>query len=93
VASGKTQVRDALQLRTDLTFDQFRRTVLLAQGEFDTFLPAAEGERAELLEKITGTEIYAVISTRVYEGAEARARQVTEADRRALSADGDAIDP
>ncbi|MDR3483968.1 MAG: AAA family ATPase, partial [Bradyrhizobium sp.] len=42
VAAGKTQVREAVEARTDLTFDQFRRTVLLAQGEFDTFLLAAE---------------------------------------------------
>ncbi len=68
VAIGKTQVREAVEARTDLTFDQFRRTVLLAQGEFDAFLLAAESERAELLEKITGTEIYAAISVRVHDG-------------------------
>jgi exonuclease SbcC len=81
VAAGKTQVRDAVQAKIDLTFDQFRRTVLLAQGEFDAFLLAAESERAELLEKITGTEIYAVISVRVHEGAELRARQVGDLER------------
>lgn len=81
VAAGKTQVRDAVQAKTDLTFDQFRRTVLLAQGEFDAFLLAAESERAELLEKITGTEIYAAISVRVHEGAELRARQVADLER------------
>ena len=82
VATGKTQVREAVEARTDLTFDQFRRTVLLAQGEFDAFLLAAEGERAELLEKITGTEIYAAISMRVHEGAEARRRGVEQLERR-----------
>ena len=82
VAAGKTQVRDAVQLKTDLTFNQFRRTVLLAQGEFDAFLLAAESDRAELLEKITGTEIYAVISMRVHEGTEFRARHVADLDRR-----------
>jgi exonuclease SbcC len=82
VTTGKTQVREAVEARTDLTFDQFRRTVLLAQGEFDAFLLAAEGERAELLEKITGTEIYAAISVRVHEGAEARRRDVEQLERR-----------
>lgn len=81
VAAGKNQVRDAVQAKTDLTFDQFRRTVLLAQGEFDAFLLAAEGERAELLEKITGTEIYAAISIRVHEGGELRAREVADLER------------
>ncbi|MBJ7533169.1 AAA family ATPase [Rhodomicrobium vannielii ATCC 17100] len=82
VAAGKTQVREAVEARTDLTFDQFRRTVLLAQGEFDTFLLAAEGERAELLEKITGTEIYAAISIRVHEGTEERRRTVEQLEQR-----------
>ncbi|UGA49017.1 AAA family ATPase (plasmid) [Bradyrhizobium quebecense] len=82
VATGKTQVREAVEARTELTFDQFRRTVLLAQGEFDAFLLAAESERAELLEKITGTEIYATISIRVREGTEARRRAVEQLEQR-----------
>ena len=82
VATGKTQVREAVEARTDLTFEQFRRTVLLAQGEFDAFLLAAESERAELLEKITGTEIYAAISIRVHEGTEARRRTVEQLEQR-----------
>ncbi|WP_438345887.1 AAA family ATPase [Methylorubrum populi] len=76
VAAGKTQVLAAVERLTDLTFDQFRRTVLLAQGEFDTFLLAAEGERAELLEKITGTAIYSEISKRVHLGYEEHRRAV-----------------
>ena len=68
VATSKTEVQDAITLRTGLTFDQFRRTVLLAQGDFDSFLLAPERERGELLEKITGTEIYGRISIRVAEG-------------------------
>jgi exonuclease SbcC len=82
VATGKTQVREAVETRTDLTFDQFRRTVLLAQGEFDAFLLAAESERAELLEKITGTEIYAAISIRVHDGTDARRRIVEQLEQR-----------
>lgn len=74
VATGKTLVREAVEKATDRTFDQFRRTVLLAQGEFDAFLLAAEGERAELLEKITGTEVYASISIKVREGTDSRRR-------------------
>ena len=82
VVTGKTQVREAVEARTDLTFDQFRRTVLLAQGEFDAFLLAAESERAELLEKITGTEIYAAISVRIHDGTEARRRIVEQLEQR-----------
>lgn len=61
-------MQDAITLRTGLTFDQFRRTVLLAQGDFDSFLLAPERERGELLDKITSTEIYGRISVRVAEG-------------------------
>jgi len=67
----KTAVTAAVETLTDLTFEQFRRTVLLAQGEFDTFLLAPENERGELLEKITGTGIYTEISRRVHAGTEA----------------------
>ena len=50
-----------------LTFDQFTRSVLLAQGDFATFLKARQSEKAELLEKLTGTEIYSRISVAVFE--------------------------
>jgi exonuclease SbcC len=50
-----------------LTFDQFTRAVLLAQGDFATFLKATQKEKAELLEKLTGTEVYSRISTTIYE--------------------------
>ncbi|WOJ88914.1 AAA family ATPase [Methylocapsa polymorpha] len=72
IASGKRDVLAKVQALTDFTFDQFRRTVLLAQGEFDAFLLAGENERAELLEKVTGTEIYAALSRRAHEEMEQR---------------------
>ncbi len=39
-----------------LDYDQFLRTVLIAQGSFAGFLNAREEERAELLEKLIGAE-------------------------------------
>lgn len=50
-----------------LSFDQFTRAVLLAQGDFATFLKAKQSEKAELLEKLTGTDIYSRISSSIYE--------------------------
>lgn len=67
--SGIEPVNARIVELTDLTFDQFRRTALLAQGEFDAFLRADAKERAELLEKITGAEIYGVVSKRAFERA------------------------
>jgi exonuclease SbcC len=62
--ADKTTTADARVVElTDLTFEQFRRTVLLAQGDFDAFLRADDRERADLLEKITGTEIYTTYDT------------------------------
>lgn len=68
VANSKTEVLRVVEGQTGLTFEQFCRTVLLPQGEFDSFLLAQRNERGALLEKITGTEIYGRISKIVYEG-------------------------
>lgn len=57
---------------TGLNFEQFRRTCLLAQGQFDAFLTADSSERASLLERITGTAIYSSISEIVFDGAKQR---------------------
>ncbi len=50
-----------------LTFDQFTRAVLLAQGDFANFLKAKQNEKAELLEKLTGTEVYSKISVLIFQ--------------------------
>ncbi|MEN8140199.1 MAG: AAA family ATPase [Thermodesulfobacteriota bacterium] len=52
---------------TGMDFERFTRSILLAQGGFDTFLKANTDERAPILEQITGTEIYSEISRRVHE--------------------------
>ncbi|WP_439816953.1 AAA family ATPase [Zavarzinia sp. CC-PAN008] len=78
IGGTRTQIGEEVERLTGLTFDQFRRTVLLAQGEFDTFLMARENERAELLEKITGTGVYARISTLVHGQAEQRRRALDD---------------
>jgi exonuclease SbcC len=49
-----------------MSFDQFTRAVLLAQGQFDTFLKAADNERADILEKITNTGIFSRIGAAVF---------------------------
>jgi len=50
-----------------LTFEQFTKVIMLAQGSFAAFLQAKNDEKGELLEQITGTEIYAEISKKVFE--------------------------
>ena len=43
---------------TQLNYSQFLRSVMLAQGEFASFLSAKGPEKGKLLEQITGEEIY-----------------------------------
>lgn len=47
---------------TGLDYDRFLRSVLLAQGDFATFLKAGPKERTDLLQQVTGTAIYQDIS-------------------------------
>lgn len=50
-----------------LDYSQFSRTVMLAQGSFSNFIKARREDKAALLEKITGTEIYAEISCKIHQ--------------------------
>ena len=52
---------------TGLQYDQFCRTVMLAQGEFTKFLKSGKGEKSEILEKLTGTEIYSRLGIKIAE--------------------------
>ncbi len=52
---------------TGMDFERFTRSMLLAQGGFACFLQAPPNERAPILEQITGTEIYSLISMKVHE--------------------------
>lgn len=47
---------------TGLDFKQFKRAVLLAQSEFNSFLDATPNEKAAILEKLTDTGIYSKLS-------------------------------
>jgi exonuclease SbcC len=89
---------------TGMNFTQFTRSMMLAQGAFAVFLNAEPADRADLLEQITGAEIYSEISRRVHERqrresqklAELRQaapglRRLAEADEKALRAERSAI--
>ena len=49
-----------------LNMNQFFRTVVLAQGKFSEFLNSDENQKTELLEKMTGTEIYTQMGKRIF---------------------------
>lgn len=65
VSKTSSKRTETLQKITDavgLKFTQFCRSVFLAQGEFDAFIKAPGRERGELLQCMTGTEIYEDLS-------------------------------
>ncbi|AHG21393.1 ATP-dependent dsDNA exonuclease [Chania multitudinisentens RB-25] len=64
------KVRDKLDLIASITgldFGRFTKSMMLSQGQFAAFLNADANDRAELLEELTGTEIYGQLSQRVFE--------------------------
>ena len=62
-----SRVQRKVEEKTGMDFDRFTRSILLAQGGFDTFLKANDEQKSKILEQITGTEIYSEISRRVHE--------------------------
>ena len=62
------------------SLQDFTRSMLLAQGDFDAFLKAPEAERSAILERLTGTEQYQRIGARA-------ARQLREAKEACLQAE------
>jgi exonuclease SbcC len=81
IGATKTEVLGEIERRIGLSFEQFTRSVLLAQNEFSAFLRTDENERGELLETLTGSGVYSEISRRAFE----RWRQEQEAMRRLTS--------
>lgn len=76
LAEKSAEMDRLIEERTGLDAQRFLRSVLLAQGQFAAFLKAKPNERAELLEKITGTEIYTELSKLAFETYKAKDEQV-----------------
>ncbi|QFI55332.1 AAA family ATPase [Aeromonas simiae] len=73
VASGqvfsgnKRELQERIDELVGLSWEQFRRAVILPQGEFAAFLKSSVNERSALLERMTGTELYSAISMQIHE--------------------------
>lgn len=67
IPGKKQETLNEIARLVGLNFEQFTRSVLLAQGDFTTFMKANRDEKASLLEKLTGTHIYSEISKKIYE--------------------------
>lgn len=66
IGGTNREVKAEIIQRIGLSFEQFTRAVLLAQNEFSSFLKADDNERGELLETLTGSTIYSVLSQRAF---------------------------
>lgn len=71
IAEKLKEVKDKIAQITGLNFSRFTKSMMLSQGEFAAFLNAQPNDRAQLLEQLTGTEIYGDISKQVFENHKA----------------------
>lgn len=74
------ELKEQLEQLIGLSFDQFTRTILLAQGDFAAFLRAEEKEKSQLLEKVTGTDSYRRLSMRIHERNKKEQEQIEQKD-------------
>lgn len=76
-----TEIKNEIRAAVGLDFNQFCRTTMLAQGEFTRFLNSKDDEKAEILEKITGVDIYSKIGAKVYELTDQKKKEWEDAKR------------
>lgn len=60
------EIKQEIESAIGLSFQQYCRTAMLAQGDFTRFLQSEEKQKSEILEKLTGTEIYSEIGKNIY---------------------------
>lgn len=63
-----------------MNYDQFKRTALLAQGEFAAFLTADEKNRSSVLERLTDADIYTRLSKAAHERYKVEEQKLRELD-------------
>ena len=82
----KCDLAEAVERAVGLNYAQFTRTVLLAQNSFANFLRAKQADKAVLLEKLTGTELYGAIGRHIFEGNRDAAEELArlESERRGV---------
>ena len=54
----RDEIKERIQKAVGLSFEQFSRMAMLAQGQFATFLTGKKEERERILEQLTATDIF-----------------------------------
>ncbi len=65
--SSSSKYADKIAEEIGLTYSQFTKSVLLAQGAFTEFLKSDKNNKTQILEKITKTDFFRKISIKVFE--------------------------
>ncbi len=81
LGGGVTETKAEICRVLGLDFNQFQRAVLLAQGEFASFLKANSNERSALLERMTGTELYGRVSKAAFDRAKLESERAASVQR------------
>lgn len=82
LSHSKSDVPKMVAKISGLDYEQFKKTVMLAQGEFASFLKANGSKKAEIFEKVTGTKIYSDISREVHERKGKAKKDVEEVEEK-----------
>lgn len=80
VYSKDKDIKAQIEATVGFDFEQFCRTTMLAQGEFTRFLKSGEKEKSDILEKLTGTELYSDIGRRIFERTKEKETAKNNAD-------------
>jgi len=78
IESKLREVPKYVEELSGLDFERFKQSMMLAQGSFDAFLKAKENERSNLLQQITGTQIYKQISKEIYDTYALKKRNIED---------------
>ncbi|MFM4941966.1 AAA family ATPase [Aeromonas bivalvium] len=81
-SGSKRELQERIDELVGLSWEQFRRAVILPQGEFAAFLKSSADERSALLERMTGTELYSAISIQTHERARAEQQALSALQQR-----------
>lgn len=69
-------IREIIRKSVNLDFEQFCRTTMLAQGDFNRFIDSDDDDKSAILEKILGNTIYSEVGARIYRVTSEKLRDV-----------------
>lgn len=81
VWSKVKEVEQQVVTVTGLTYEQFCRTTMLAQGEFTKFMKSDQNAKAEILEKLTDTSVFSEIGRKIYEKYSQKNKELEQLNR------------